>query len=346
MTLIRRPRHALALGASAMLVALLVQPGDLSSQEPEFTLNFGTVAPDNTPWSDQLEDIKRRVEKESAGRIKVRLFTGGSMGGEVEMIQDIRDGGRLQGGGFTTSALATGANVPQLDLPELPYLFRSNAEADHVLDNVLFKPMQKRLRRRGIHMTMWAQNGWRSFYTKHPINSPADLQSHKMRTQESNVHKAMYKALGVQAFAMSTAEVLDALSRGTVDGFDNTALYAQASGWYEPTSHLTLTRHIFQPAAIVYSKTWFDSLPDDLKKIVTGDRLKDQALGRRLVRELEPALITNFGELGVTVREPSKAELKPFVDATRGVHEQFREVVGSDLLDAVYAALAEFRRGK
>jgi len=156
----------------------------------------------------------------------------------------------------------------------------------------------------------------------------------------------MYKALGVQAFAMSTAEVLDALSRGTVDGFDNTALYAQASGWYEPTKHLTLTRHIFQPAAIVYSKAWFDSLPDDLKKIITGDRLKDQALGRRLVRELEPALLANFGELGVTVREPSDAELKPLIDSTRSVHEEFREVVGSDLLDKVYAGLAELRKTK
>jgi len=346
MSHIRRSISVAVLAGAVALTTLLVLAPQGQSQEPEFTLNFGTVAPDNTPWSDQLKDIQQRVQRESAGRIRVRLFTGGSMGGEVEMIQDIRDGGRLQGGGFTTSALATGANVPQLDLPELPYLFRSNKEADHILDNVLFEPMQKRLWRRGIHMSMWAQNGWRSFYTKNPMNSLADLQGHKMRTQESDVHKAMYKALGVQAFAMSTAEVLDALSRGTVDGFDNTALYAQASGWYEPTKHLTLTRHIFQPAAIVYSKAWFDSLPDDLKKIITGDRLKDQALGRRLVRELEPALLANFGELGVTVREPSDAELKPLIDSTRSVHEEFREVVGSDLLDKVYAGLAELRKTK
>jgi TRAP-type C4-dicarboxylate transport system substrate-binding protein len=346
MSQFRRSISAAVLSGAVVLAILLVRAPEGQSQEPEFTLNFGTVAPDNTPWSDQLKDIQRRVQKESGGRIRVRLFTGGSLGGEVEMIQDIRDGGRLQGGGFTTSALATGANVPQLDLPELPYLFRSNKEADHILDNVLFEPMQKRLQRRGIHMTMWAQNGWRSFYTKNPMNSLADLQGHKMRTQESDVHKAMYKALGVQAFAMSTAEVLDALSRGTVDGFDNTALYAQASGWYEPTRHLTLTRHIFQPAAIVYSKTWFDSLPDDLQKIITGDRLKDQALGRRLVRELEPELLANFGELGVTVREPSAAELKPLIDSTRSVHEEFREMVGSDLLEKVYAALAELRKAK
>ncbi|HCP48134.1 MAG TPA: C4-dicarboxylate ABC transporter substrate-binding protein [Deltaproteobacteria bacterium] len=330
--------------ALLMAGAFLLAPGDATSQQPEFTLNFGTVAPDNTPWSDQLVDIKKRVEKESNGRIKVRLFTGGALGGEVEQIQDIRDGGRLQGGGFTTSALATGANVPELDLPELPYLFRNNAEADHVLDTVLFEPMQKRLRRRGIHMSMWAQNGWRSFYTKKPVRSLADLQSHKMRTQESDVHKAMYKALGIQAFAMSTAEVLDALSRGTVDGFDNTALFAQASGWFEPVDHLSLTRHIFQPAAIVYSKTWFDALPEDLQKIVNGNRLEDQKLGRRLVRELEPELIANFKDMDVQVHEPSEEELKPIIAKARTIHSEFRQVVGGDLLDAVYAALAEFRK--
>ena len=70
----------------------------------------------------------------------------GVLGGEVEMVRDIVEGGRLQGGGFTTAAIAQGANVPMLQLPELPFLFRSAAEVDHVLDNVLYEPAKKKLK--------------------------------------------------------------------------------------------------------------------------------------------------------------------------------------------------------
>ena len=195
-----------------------------------------------------------------------------------------------------------------------------------------------------MFLQAWAINGWRSFYTKKkPVKSLEDLREHKMRTQESKVHKAMYRAFGVQAVALPTTEVLDALNRGIVDGFDNTSLFGQASGWFEPTNHYTLSRHIFQPAAIVYSQEFFDELPEDLQKVVLGDRLKDQALGRKLVRDLEGELLGNFMEFGMTVYKPSEAEMAPFREAAKTVHREMRREVGAKLLDTVNAELAKFR---
>ena len=90
-----------------LLAALVFLPGRASSGDAEFTVNFGTVAPDGTPWATQLQDIKKRIEQDSEGRIKIRVFLGGVLGGEVEMVRDIVDGGRLQGGGFSAAAVAT-----------------------------------------------------------------------------------------------------------------------------------------------------------------------------------------------------------------------------------------------
>ena len=337
-------RHFLFLGLLATLGLIFLPLEEAQSGSAEFTINFGSAAPEGTPWADQLQDIKERIERESAGRIKVKLFLGGVMGGEVEMVQDIIEGGRLQAGGFSTAAVAEGADVPALQLPELPFLFNNDAEADHILDNVLYEPMKEALSEEGIFLQAWAINGWRSFYTKNsPVKSLEDLRAHKMRTQESKVHKAMYKAFGVQAVALPTTEVLDALNRGIVDGFDNTSLFGQASGWFEPTKHYTLSRHIFQPAGILYSQDFFDSLPADLQKIVLGDRLKDQALGRKLVRDLEGELLANFREFGMTVTEPTAAEMEPFRAAAKQVHTQMRDEVGGKLLDQVNAELKAFR---
>lgn len=332
---------AAAIGSVGLLVPSPAQTA------ATYKLNFGTVAPAGTPWAAQLQQIKERIGKESEGQIQVNVFLGGTLGGEVEQVQELVEGGaggRLQGGGFSTAAVAQGANVPALQLPELPFLFDSDAEADYVLDNVLFEPIKKKLKRRGLVLAMWSINGWRSFYTKQKaVLTIADLAEHKMRVQESEVHKAMYRALGVQALPLPTPEVLDALSRGTVDGFDNTTLFGQASGWFEPTRHYTLTRHIFQPAAIIYSKDWMESLPENLQTIVIGDRRQEQKFGRDAVRGMEGELLALFPELGVEVHEVSADQRKVFADKTRGVHEEFREVVGSDLLDEVYKAIKAFR---
>ncbi len=329
--------------AALALAIALVLPTDARTGDAEFTINFGTVAPEGTPWAAQLQDIQQRIHKESDGRIMVRIFLGGTLGGEVEMVQDIVEGGRLQGGGFSTAAVAEGANVPELQLPELPFLFRNDAEADYILDNVLYEPIKKKLKRRGLHLNMWAINGWRSLYTKVPITSLADLQGQKMRTQESKVHKAMYSAWGVQAEAIPAPDVLDALNRGAVDGFDNTTLFGQASGWFEPTKHYTLSRHIFQPAAIVYSKDFYDALPPDLQAVVDGEWRVEQEKGRTGVRDLEEALLQNYRDFGMTVTEMTDAQKQPFIDATAKVHTDMKDEVGADLYDAVAAALAEYR---
>ena len=335
----------LALGGALAFAGLMLAPQAADTQEPQFTINFGTAAPEGTPWAAQLQDIKTRVERDTAGKVKVRLFLSSVMGGEVEMTNDIVAGGRLQAGGFSTAAVATGANVPALQLPELPFLFRTNEEVDHVLDTVLYEPMKKKLKRRGLYLAYWAENGWRSFYTKtQDATTLEGLRAHKMRVQESEVHKAMYKALGVQAVPLGTTEVLDGLNRGTVDGFDNTTLFGQASGWFEPTKFYTLSKHIYQPAAIVYSRDFWTALEEaGLDDEVLGDRQAETKKGRDGVRALEDELLALFGDMGIAVVTPTEAQLAPFVDATKSVHAEFKDQIGADLYDATTAALTAFR---
>jgi TRAP-type C4-dicarboxylate transport system substrate-binding protein len=86
-----------------------------------------------------------------------------------------------------------------------------------------------------------------------------------------------------------------------------------------------------------------DGLPADLQKVVLGDRIKDQALGRKLVRDLENELLDNFRDFGMTVTEPTAAEMKPFREAAQKVHREMRNEVGGKLLDTVMAELKAFR---
>lgn len=337
-------RRTLALAlAAAVVTGLAASPAPSEAQGP-FELNMGSLAPKGTPWMDMLEKMEAQIEAASDGKINVILRPPGVMG-EVEMVRESRKGERLQGAAVTTAAIAEGGNIPQLSIVELPFLFKDNAEADHVLDTVLFDAYGEILKRRGFVMGVWSENGWRSFAAKgHTIRTPADLKQVKMRAQESDVHMEMYKALGGQAVQKPMTEVLTALQSGVIDGLDNTALYIQSGGLAEPLDSFTLTRHIYQPAAIVYSKRWFDGLPPDLQQVVLEPKSL-AAEGRVAIRAEEQAMIENFELFNVEVVELSDAERDAFAQATTSVHDSYAATVegGPELLKKIKDALAAYR---
>jgi len=331
--------------ATITATALLVAATGSNATAP-FEMSFGSLAPKGTPWMDMLEASRDRIEADSKGRIDVIIRPPGFMG-ELEMVEEVRKGERLQAAGVTTAALAEGGNLPQMQLVELPYLFNNNAEADYVLDKVLYKEMGQLMNRRGYVLANWSENGWRSFATKNkPVRKPADLVGMKMRSQESDVHMAMYQTYGATAIQKPMTEVLTALNSNVIDGLDNTALFIQAGGLAEPIKHFSLTRHIYQPAAVIYSKKFYDSLPADLQKIIMN--MEDiAAKGRRSIRSMEAEMMDNFEFFGVEVIELSAAERKAFATKARGMHDSFASGIdgGPALLGKIRAGLKE-KRGK
>ena len=122
-------KHLVSLFAAALLLATTA----LAQDAKPLTIKVGSVAPEGTPWSEWLDGVKSRLEKDSAGKLKLKLFLGGKLGGEKEMAEETRNGNLAMFGG-SAGALAT--YVPELAGIELPYLFSSDAEADFVLDKI------------------------------------------------------------------------------------------------------------------------------------------------------------------------------------------------------------------
>ena len=342
--LVRAARGIAIATCLAATTGLLLWAESSQAQNAEFELNIGSLAPKGTPWMNLLGEMEKRLEEESGGRINVIVRPPGMMG-EVEMVRETRRGERLQGCGVTTAAISEGGNMPELQLVELPFLFYDNGESDWVLDNVLFDHFSGTFQKRGFVLGIWSENGWRSFATKgKPIRSPDALKGFKMRSQESDVHMAMYKTFGATAIQKPMTEVLSALNSGVVDGLDNTALYIQAGGLAEPVDYFTVTKHIYQPAAIIFSKVWMDTLPPDLQKMVLG--VKDMATrGRAEIREEDAAMMENFEIFDVEVVELTAAERAAFKTRAKMMHAPFAASLegGPALLKMLNEALVEYR---
>ncbi len=308
------------------LAALVFVSSDVSSQAKDVTLKMGTVAPSGTPWSDELYGIKRRIEKESNKNIKLKIYLGGQLGGEHEILQGIQRG-RIQGGGLTATALA--AAVPELDLIEVPYLFDSQKQADCVLDKHLLEPFTQLFAEKGLVFVTWAENGYRNIGTKNkPIRTPGDLRGVKIRAQESKVHLAYWKKIGASPVPIAVPEVLPALQTGVVEGFDQTALMTLAAEWQTSIKYYTVTEHIYQPAAIVFSKQFFDALTPEQKKILMGEGNGLAPRARRAVRRLSGQLIKALESNNVQIIKLSGGEKAAFKNAASGLAEQMVGQIG------------------
>lgn len=325
----------------ALFAPLLLLPS-LARAEDKVVIKAGSVAPEGTPWEEWLKQVQRRIEKESGGRVQFKLYLGGKLGGEKEMIEDVKRG-RLQLFGGSVGALAA-KYVPELNVFELPFLFESDEEIDYVLEKV--RPeVAKLLEQRGFVMVMWAENGWHGYGVKgRCIQKPEDMQGLKMRSQESVIHLSTYKAFGASPVELPVPEVLSSLQTGVVDGFSSTPLFSMATSWHQGIDHFTYTKHIYQPAVIILPKPWFDKLPKDLQQVLTSTKEeKDGFVG---VRALTGPLLENFKAAGIQVCEISSEARAAFQKKAKAVWDEFakKSPHNKRLLDAVLKAKAEFAK--
>lgn len=293
------------------LVVAVVAAGSAAAEDAKdvIVIKLATVAPDGSPWAQALQEYKKTAEDAAPGKMKIKLFLGGALGDENESVLACKRG-QIQAVGASTGSLAS--QIPELNVLEMPYLFPSFAAADDVLDNVVRKDIEKYSDDRGLHFGFWSENGYRNFGGNFLVKSPADLKGKKMRSQESAVHLAMYRALGASPVPIPTTEALHALQTGTVDGYDQSLLYTFAASWHTATKYITVSEHIYQPAAILYHKASWDAYPQDVKDALNKAGASIEKKLRANVRAMNPILVEGLKESGVTVTVLSANERAAF----------------------------------
>ena len=330
--------------AAAFVALSLLFSEPAPAAEPEFVMEMGTVVPSGSPWAMQLKRFRSYVEEETGGRVKVKLRLGGS--NERSLARRAQMGSKQ---GFAGSVGGLSSIVREVNVLEAPYVFDTVEQADKALDDPeVLKQVREILAEQKLVFGLWGENGFRSYFSRRPIRSPEDMKGIRYRSQEAVAHVEAYKAIGASPVTIDVANTMTSLQTGVVDGFDNTPLFAMATTWYQGLDdgerNLILSKHSYQPGIVVYSKKWFDTLPEDIQKVLTSVPYDLTTWGREQVRKMEPVLLKNLVRYGYDIHEPSAAELQKFKDKEKGVPEAVAKQVGPagvKLLKSVRAALAK-----
>lgn len=336
----RRPglRHTLqaCLFAAA---TLLSAPGSADVQERQIKLAFLPVQ--QHPIGLGAQRFADLVAQKSGNKLKVKLFAGGALGGDLQMLSSLQ-GGTVEMTILVTSLLA-GITKDFLVL-DFPFLFNDEKEADAVLDGPLGKKLLARLPEKGLVGLGYYEFGFRQLTNnRRPITKVEDIAGLKIRVSQTPLFIDFINALGANAVPLAIPELYTALEQKTVDGSDAPLGFIQMQKYYEVQKHLALTRHLYNAQVLLVSKKFWDRLSADEQKILQDAADESRGYQRAMLRELDAKALDALKQSGMQVTELPPEELAKMRAKAQPVTDKYAGEIGAGLVDELKAELAKVR---
>src|SRR5829696_822763 len=264
---------------SAGLGATMAATTPLSSAfaQTKMVLKASDVHPLGYPTVEAVVRMGKKLEAATNGRLTIQMYPSMQLGGEKEMIEQAQVGA-LQLARISVGPM--GPIVPELNVFNLPFMFRDNGHMEKVIDGPIGEEMLKKLSDHptaGLIGLCWMNAGTRNVYnSKKPIKSVEDLKGLKIRMMGNPVFVDTMNSLGGNGVSMGFDQVVNAMQTGVVDGAENNEPTYATGQHYRYAKYFSLTGHLMIPEILVFSKKVFAALAKD-----------DQDLIRRLARDAQ-----------------------------------------------------------
>ncbi len=273
------------------------------------------------------------VATRTGGRYRIEAYPNGTLGGEVEMVEELQRGNLDIA--FLTNA-PFGNIIPELGLFDLPFLIRDAAHAHKLFDGPLGREYLAKFPSKGLVGLAWGENGMRHITnSKHPVTSLADLKGLKLRVPQSDVMIAGFSALGVDAKPLAFPALYSALQAGQFDGQENPMAVIVASHFERVQKYLTLTGHVYSWAVIVVSRHLWETLSESDRQAFVEAAVIGGQVSRDRAGEAERSGVDQVRQQGMQVT--TSIDRAPFEQAMAPTMAQFAQKYGQDIFDRVRA---------
>ncbi len=256
----------------ALLLCSLTTHADARTYE----LKFATLMPTGTSWTNLLDEWVKEVEHKSEGRLKFKMYPGGVMGDEPDVLRKIRKG-QLHGGMFTGYGI--GRIYSPARVLEVPFMFKNTDESDYVRDQMM-PDMEAGFRESGFELLGWPEVGFIHFFSTKPITSMDDIRKLNIWLWQGDpLGEAFFKAASIDPIPLSIIDVYTQLSakHGSIDTVYTSSFGAIALQWYTKLSYGSQIPFTNAIGGLVVSNRFYNKLPADLQQLLktTGKRLGD-----------------------------------------------------------------------
>jgi TRAP-type C4-dicarboxylate transport system substrate-binding protein len=266
-----------------VLLGILVLPAPRSEATEGMELRLATLAPPGSTWERVFRAFNNSLSERTQGRVKTRLYAGGVAGDERDILRKMKVG-QIEGAALTSIGL--GQIVRSVLVLQLPGLFENPGQLAKVRAD-MNKEFQEQFAASGYVLLGWGDVGDRRVFSTKQILTPKDyLTSRPWVWRDDPISTELMAIIGANGVAIGLPEVFPALQTGMVDTVTASATSAVALQWFRHVKYMSKSTGEPVVGATVVRKTWFDSLPPDIKEALVETSAKaHEALNARITTE-------------------------------------------------------------
>ena len=207
--------------ATAAAIPFLAAPAIRARAAAKFVFKYGNNVPDTYPLNVRTKQAAERIRTATDGAFDLQIFPSGQLGGDTDMLSQVRSGALRLLQRRRRSSIATLA--PLTAINALGFAFKDYSQVWPAMDGKLGELIRPKIEAVGLHpIDKIFDIGFREVTSStHPITNPDSFKGFKVRIPPSELGVSMFTALGASPTTMNFAEVYTSLQTHVIDGQEN-----------------------------------------------------------------------------------------------------------------------------
>ncbi len=243
------------------LAALMIAAAAVLPAYP-LTIKVGSIAPTGSPWDKALKKIAAEWKTISGGTIDMKIYPGGIVGNEPDMIRKMRIG-QLQAAIFTGMGMSY--ITPDVFALSLPFMVRNDKELDYLITKSA-PYLEKLISNKGFSVLVWAKAGWINFFSTKPVMLPKDLKPLKLSVAEGDAELLQaWRVMNFNAIPLATNDIMTGLQNGMIEALYAPPLVAASFQWFGIAKHMCTIQIAPLMGGIVLTKKTWDEIPAGMR---------------------------------------------------------------------------------
>ena len=324
------------------LLGLIQSGGDAAAKE--VVLKYANFPPAPTFPCVQMERWKQVVEEKTHGKVKVKTFPGSTLLGAKNMMDGVIDG--IAEIGCVVLPYQPG-RFPLLAGVDLPVGFTNSKVANMVLYDLFEKYNPESMKEVKVLTLFTAPPA--DIMSMKPIRTLEDLKGYELRCTGAGVRPLTL--LGAKPVAMPMSETPSALQKGIVKGIFSSLEILKDFKFADYCKYATVCHMQTATFAVVMNKKAWNSLPDDVKKVLDSiGREHSLWTGRYVDNHVKEAVEWAKEKKGLTLIHLSDDEYKRWHRLVRPIIQEWVEKTSKkglparDFLDDLYTLKAKYEK--
>lgn len=294
---------------------------DEDTKTDTIVLRYSEIQVQDYPTTIAAKRFAELVNEGTQGRVVIDIYDSAKIATEDAVVKQVKYGTV----DMTRVSLSALSDVTkELEVLQLPYLYRDGEHMWKVLDGDIGKEFLTKMDKDGIVGLAWNDGGSRNFYnSKREIKSLEDVKGLKIRVQESPLMEDLVKCLGAEPIPMPYGEVVEGLKSGKIDGAENSWPSYESQNHYKYAKYYTLDGHSRIPEIMIISKRTLDRLSPTDQQVIRMCAVESAKYERELWAKREGDSKKKVVDAGTVVTELSESERLKFQEAVKPIYEKY-----------------------